>query len=152
TASLDQQQMLDVVVQAVQDVMGYRLASILLLDEARQELVSAAISSNLRGLIPLGDRIPIGRGMVGAALRTGQTQLASDVSRNPHYIRAPGGWDPGSDISVPLHSGPRQVGVLDVQDAARNAFTRDDVQVLEALAEQLVVILEKARLFETTQA
>lgn len=152
TASLDQQQMLDVVVQAVQDVMGYRLASILLLDEDRQELVSAAISSNLRGLIPLGDRIPIGRGMVGAAIRTGQTQLASDVTRNPHYIRAPGSWDPGSEISVPLLSGQRRVGVLDVQDAARNAFTRDDVQVLEALAEQLVVILEKARLFESTQA
>lgn len=152
TASLDQQQMLDVVVQAVQEVMGYRLASILLLDEERQELVSAAISSNLRGLIPLGDRIPISRGMVGAALRTGQTQLASDVTRNPHYIRAPGTWDPGSEISVPLRSGARRVGVLDVQDTARHAFTHDDVLVLEALAEQLVVILEKARLFETTQA
>ncbi len=152
TANLDRQQMLEVVVQAVQDVMGYRLASILLLDEARQELVSAAISSNLRGLIPLGDRIPVSKGMSGAALRTGQTQLAGDVARNPHYIRAPGGWDPGSEISVPLLSGARALGVLDVQDQTKNAFTRDDVLVLEALAGQLVVILEKARLFETTQA
>jgi len=60
-ANLDRQQMLDVVVQAVQDVMGYQLASILLLDEARQELVSSAISSNLRGLIPLGDRVHVSR-------------------------------------------------------------------------------------------
>ncbi len=185
-ANLDRQQMLDVVVQAVQDVMGYQLASILLLDEAQQELVSSAISSNLRGLIPLGDRVHVSRGMVGAAVRTGQTQLANDVTRNPHYARAPGGWDPGSELSVPLklrpekaasHSfkafpgnrgdavgerlrtvpersvgpgdPPRVVGVFDVQDRAKSAFSQDDVQVLEALGEQLVVLLEKARLFES---
>src|SRR5262245_58792016 len=82
TANLDQHQMLEVVVQSVQDVMGYRLASVALLDEERQELVASAISSNLRDLIPLGDRIPVSKGMLGRAVRTGQTQLANDVSLN----------------------------------------------------------------------
>jgi GAF domain-containing protein len=148
TANLDQQQVLEIVVQAVQDVMGYQMASVLLLDESRQELVSMAISSNLRGRIPVGDRIPLHRGMVGAAARSGRTQLANDVARNPDYIRAPGAWDPGSELSVPLLSGGRVVGVLDAQAEARGAFSQENVQALESLAEQLAVILEKARLFE----
>ena len=39
---------------------------------------------------------------VPAAAQTGRTQLANDTSRNHSYVRAPGGWDPGSEISVPL--------------------------------------------------
>lgn len=148
TANLEQQQVLEIVVQAVQDVMGYPMASILLFDERRQELVASAISTHKQNLIPLGDRVPLGRGMVGTAAQTGQTQLANDVLSNRNYIRAPGGWDPGSEISLPLKSGARVLGVLDVEAEPKNAFKPDDVQVLEALADQLVVILEKARLFE----
>lgn len=152
TANLDRQQVLEVVVQAAQDVMGYHMASILLLDEPDHVLVAAAISTHLRDRIPLGDRVPVGQGMVGTAAETGRTQLANDVPRNPHYIRAPGGWDPGSEISVPLKTAGAVLGVLDVEDERRGVFGPDDVKVLEALAEQLVVILDKARLFDETQA
>jgi signal transduction histidine kinase len=149
TANLDRQQMLATVVQAVQDDMGYSMASVLMLDDDQRQLESVAISSNLIGRIPLGDRVAIGRGMVGAAARTGQTQCANDVAKNIHYARVrQGQWDPGSEISVPLKSGERVIGVFDVQDLKRNAFTQDDLRILEALAEQIVVILDKARSFE----
>jgi signal transduction histidine kinase len=152
TANLDRQQVLDVVVQAAQDVMGYHMASILLLEESDHVLVAAAISTNLRDRIPLGDRVPVGRGMVGTAAETGRTQLANDVARNPLYIRAPGAWDPGSELCVPLKTADAVLGVLDVEDERKGVFGPDDVKVLEALAEQLVVILGKARLFDDTQA
>ncbi|GAB4578252.1 MAG: hypothetical protein Fur0022_09860 [Anaerolineales bacterium] len=147
TANLEQQQMLEGVVQAIQDVMGYHMASILLVNESRTALISSAISSNLWGKIPLGDRVPLGRGMVGQAAITKQTQLANRVQDNPHYLRAPGGWDPGSELSVPLIADGMVIGVLDVEDEAQDAFTEEDVQTLETLARQLVVVLEKARLF-----
>src|SRR5260221_9994043 len=101
TANLDRQQVLEVVVQAAQDVMGYHMASILLLEEPDHVLGAAAISTNLRDRIPLGDPVPEGQGMVGTAAETGQTQLANDVARNPRYIRAPGAWDPRSELCVP---------------------------------------------------
>lgn len=149
TANLDSQQVLNVVVQAVQDVMGYRMASILLRVPQQAMLESSAVSTNLRDRIPLGDRVPLGRGMVGVCAVSGQTQLANDITRNPHYIRAPGGWDPGSELCVPLKAGGQILGVLDVEDERRGVFGPDDVQVLEALADQLVVILDKARLLES---
>src|SRR6185369_8807100 len=67
TANLDRQQVLEVVVQAVQDVMSYHMASILLMDESDQNLVAAAISTNLRDRIPAGARVPLGTGLVGRA-------------------------------------------------------------------------------------
>lgn len=149
TANLESQQVLEVVVQAVQDVMGYRMASILLRLPSEPVLVSSAISTNLRDRIPLGDRVPLGRGMVGECAVSGLTQLANDITRNRHYIRAPGGWDPGSELCVPLKAGGQILGVLDVEDERRGVFGPDDVQVLEALADQLVVILSKARLLES---
>ena len=149
TANLDRQQVLEVVVQAAQDVMGYHMASILLLEEPDHVLVAAAISTNLRDRIPLGDRVPVGQGMVGTAAETGQTQLANDVARNPRYIRAPGAWDPGSELCVPLKTADAVLGVLDVEDERKGVFGPDDVKVLEALAEQLVVILGKSRLLES---
>lgn len=152
TANLDQQQMLEVVVQAVQDVMGYHMASILLLDDSGKTLVSSAISSNLQVKILLGDRISIERGIVGQAVRTGKTQLANDVMQNPNYIRAPGTWDPGSELSVPIQAGGKIIGVLDIQDEAKNSFRQEDVQTLETLADQLVVVLEKARLFSDARS
>ncbi len=149
TASLDRQQMLEVVVQAAQEVMGYHMASILMLDAPDQLLAVAAISSNLRERIPLGGRVPLGRGLVGTAAQTGRTQLANDVVRSALYVPAPGGWEPGSEISVPLKAAEAVLGVLDVEDERQGAFGPDDVQVLEMLAEQLVVILSKARLLES---
>jgi GAF domain-containing protein len=149
TANLDRQQVLEVVVQSVQDVMGYHMASILLVEDSHQDLVAAAISTNLRDRIPAGSRVPVGQGLVGSAAQQGRTQLANDTARHPRYVRAPGGWDPGSEISVPLKTASAVLGVLDVEDERRGAFGPDDVQVLEALAEQLVVILSKARLLES---
>src|SRR5689334_1852924 len=67
TANLDRQQVLEVVVQAVQDVMGYHMASILLLEDTGQALVAAAISTNLRDRIPVGSRVPVGHGLVGVS-------------------------------------------------------------------------------------
>jgi len=152
TANLDQQELLEVVVQAVQDVMGYHLANVALLDPAGETLVVAAISSNLRDLLPIGDRLSIQRGLIGRAARTGQTQLANDVTLDPDYVRAPGGWDPGSELSVPLRSGSDIIGVLDVEDQQTGAFSQEDVQILEALADQLAVAIHNARLFADTQA
>src|SRR6266851_8984732 len=122
TANLDRQQVLEVVVQAAQDVMGYHMASILLMDEVERVLVAAAISTNLRDRIPAGARVPVGHGLVGAAAQTGRTQLANDTSRHPSYVRAPGDWDPGSEISVPLKTADSVLGVLDVEDERKGAF------------------------------
>lgn len=50
-------------------------------------------------------------------------------------------------LGVPLVSQGRVIGVISVQDFAPNVFTERDLQFLSALANQLAIALENARLF-----
>jgi GAF domain-containing protein len=47
-----------------------------------------------------------------------------------------------------LKSGDRVIGALDVQSNAGSAFDKDDVHVLQTMADQLAVAIENARLFQ----
>jgi GAF domain-containing protein len=53
-------------------------------------------------------------------------------------------------MALPLRSGSRVVGALDVQSTESGAFTHDDVQTLSLLADQVSLAIENARLFENS--
>jgi GAF domain-containing protein/anti-anti-sigma regulatory factor len=52
---------------------------------------------------------------------------------------------------VPIASGQTIIGVLDLQSDQYDAFDEADVMLMEALADQLAVAIENARLYETVQ-
>jgi two-component sensor histidine kinase len=49
---------------------------------------------------------------------------------------------------VPLCSRDQILGVLDVQSPERNAFSENDVLVIETVAQQIAIAMENARLYE----
>lgn len=53
-----------------------------------------------------------------------------------------------SELDVPIKTGASVLGVLIVEDTRVDAFGTDDFAVLQAVANQLAVALENARLFE----
>lgn len=87
-----------------------------------------------------------GEGLVGWAAQTGQTALANDVGQNPHYV-SHGLRGTKSELDVPLKYHDEVIGVLNVQSQSLNAFGRHDVIALEALADQIAVAIENARLY-----
>jgi len=75
------------------------------------------------------------------------------VSKEPHWK-----WVPGLDedrfhsmASVPIESGPRLVGVLNVQSTERREFNSGDVDFLRAIAAQVAGILERSELQRRTE-
>lgn len=54
-------------------------------------------------------------------------------------------------MALPLKIAGVVVGALDVQSTERNAFSKDDVEVLSALADQISLAIQNARLFDQTQ-
>ena len=52
-------------------------------------------------------------------------------------------------VGVPLRSGQRLVGVLQVGSAQLHAFAPDDLDLLRLIAERTVLVIERARLLET---
>ncbi len=77
-------------------------------------------------------RIPVGRGVCGAAARAKQTQLVPDVSKFPGHIACSA--TTRSEIVVPvLARDDRLVAVLDIDSDFPDAFGGTDVRYLEEL-------------------
>ncbi|HLA45589.1 MAG TPA: GAF domain-containing protein, partial [Aggregatilineales bacterium] len=56
-----------------------------------------------------------------------------------------------TELAVPLRSSEGIIGALDVQSTKRNAFNKNDIEILQTLADQIAVAVENARLFEDAQ-
>lgn len=81
-------------------------------------------------------RIPLGRGVCGAAARTRHTQLVPDVTACVDHIACSSSTR--SEIVVPLVTpNGRLLGVLDVDSDTADAFDRADQEGLEAIAADL---------------
>ena len=77
-------------------------------------------------------RIPVGRGVCGAAVAKGETQVVPDVHAFPGHIACD--IRSRSEVVVPLRQGGVITGVLDVDSPLPDRFRPDDVQYLEAMA------------------
>jgi K+-sensing histidine kinase KdpD len=57
-----------------------------------------------------------------------------------------------SELALPLLIRNKVIGVLDIQSDQPRAFTMEDVDVLQTLADQVAVAIENARLLDESQA
>ncbi|HQF69963.1 MAG TPA: GAF domain-containing protein, partial [Promineifilum sp.] len=93
-------------------------------------------------------RLRVGKdGLTGRAAGTGLVMISPDVSRDRRYVPLVG-LDTRSEVVVPIKSKEVVIGVLDIQSETLNAFDESDVDLLRALANQLAVAIENARLYE----
>jgi GAF domain-containing protein len=80
-------------------------------------------------------RIPIGKGICGAAAETGKTELISDVSQDDRYLAC--FLSTKSEIVVPIQRNGKVVGEIDIDSDVANAFNECDVVFLEKIANEL---------------
>ena len=83
--------------------------------------------------------------------RATQLQIIGEVSREPHYLPDELLPETKSELTVPLKVEGRTIGVLDVQSNALNAFSKDDLFVLETLGNQVAIAIENAKLYQEAQ-
>jgi len=57
-----------------------------------------------------------------------------------------------SKMALPLRSRGQVIGALDVQSTGREAFSQEDIAVLQAVAERVAVAIDNAQLFAEIQA
>jgi phosphoserine phosphatase RsbU/P len=98
-----------------------------------------------------GQRLEIGRqGMVGHVAATGKLRYAPDVRRDPYYLACEP--ETRSEITIPLKANGRVIGVLVVDHVQTDAFSNDQIRVLQALAGHIAIAVENARLFRNERA
>ncbi|HSC78233.1 MAG TPA: GAF domain-containing protein, partial [Candidatus Acidoferrales bacterium] len=88
-------------------------------------------------------RIPIGKGICGAAVAERQTVVVPDVNADPRYLAC--SIQTKSEIVVPIEHDGRILGEIDIDSHTSNAFTPDDRSLLEEIARRLAPILATTR-------
>jgi signal transduction histidine kinase len=146
---LDPDELFATTVQELHGRLGYDHASLFLLDPEDQKwLVKRASASHWQGN-PIGYRISIERGIMGAAARQRRPELINDIATDARYVAVPHATELRSELATPILVGDRLLGVLDVAGVGRLGL--EDVTALQIIGDQLAVAIENARLAERGQ-
>ncbi|MEE8389571.1 MAG: GAF domain-containing protein, partial [Anaerolineae bacterium] len=146
SGELELEALLSEIVTAVRDAFDYYGAMLLLLDEETERLTLQAIAGGYTETFPQDLSYAIGEGMIGRAAATGEPQLSGDVAKTPYYVHK-ANEETKSELSVPIKSGHKVIGVLDLQGDKFNAFDESDILVMETMADQIGVAIRNAQLY-----
>ena len=137
----------------VSEQIGFYHVGIFLLDEAGLfAILSAANSEGGKRMLARGHRLKVGQqGIVGYVTQTGNPRIALDTGADAVFSDNPDLPDTRSEMAVPLHSGGKIIGAMDVQSIQANAFTQEDSEVIQILADQISIAIDNARQFDQTQ-
>jgi GAF domain-containing protein len=143
TGLLERQELLERAVQLVSRRLELERVAVYLLDPLNQEIsLVAAAGHGVREaagdeLEARGDQEEVPPGVVWAST-TKKVQVEASAS--------------GQELALPLMVGGVVVGVMDVYAARLAEFDETEVAALQAMADQLAVALENARLFGDVQS
>src|SRR3954469_25522153 len=84
-------------------------------------------------------RIPIGRGICGAAVQQRQTIVVDDVNADARYLAC--SLETKSEIVVPIMTGTRVLGEIDIDSDEPAAFGSADSRLLESVASLLAPVI-----------
>ena len=142
---LDLEKLLDEIVGSVAEAFGCNRTAVLLQDDARNEMEIIA----LRGFSNVhlkGYRFKVGgEGMVGHVAATARMHYAPDVRKDPYYVISES--TTRSEVDIPLISRGKLIGIFNAQSSSVDAFSPEQIDLLCALADNIAIAIENARLF-----
>ena len=148
-AHLEVDELLKVLLPRIRDIVSADTCAVLLLDEAQGQLVARA-AVGIEEEVERGVRIPLGEGFAGRVAAGGRPVILEDVDHAD--VLNPILHEKGikSMLGVPLIVRSRVLGVLHVGTLVPRLFTRDDVELLQLVAERVALAIERAQLHEET--
>lgn len=146
-ATMDADELVKLIIRETTSAIGTDVCSLYLANPGGRDLTLTAtngLNERMVGRVVM----QLGEGVTGWVAETRQPMKVSDVALEPHWK-----WIAGLDeerftsmLSVPIESGPRLVGVLNVQSTEHREFTQEDIDFLRAIAGQVAGILERSEM------
>jgi len=140
-----------VVMEKVSSLLKPSAWSLLIVDEAAQELcfeiAVSPVADKLRGL-----RFPLGEGIAGFVVQQGEPLLVADVNQNEHFCEKVGentGFLTKSIVCVPLKAQGEVLGVIQLLNSMEQGqFGDRDLRILSTIADFTAIAIENARLVD----
>ena len=132
------------IVDATVAIFEAEAASIALYRAATDSL-DFVIAGGKEGHGVVGLSIPADEGIAGYAFTTGEPIAIAEPERDRRFgkdFSAETGYVPRSILAVPMHSGPRTTGVLEVLDKREGTFTMRDITLASVFAEQAALAIQ----------
>jgi signal transduction histidine kinase/putative methionine-R-sulfoxide reductase with GAF domain len=139
----------DRIVSLIQEVFGYDHVGLYLVDKKNSTLILQSLSGKYRGIIPPGQRVPFGQGIVSWVASHGKTLLSNDVRESPHFLNLTPDLIPTeAELCVPIRVDDEIIGVLNVEHSELLSFDEDDINAVEVLTGRIAVAIKKSRLYD----
>ncbi len=151
---LDADELLQTVVDSTKEQFALYHAHIYLLNDAGDTLELVAGAGKIgRQMLKQGWSIPLQKEMslVARSARSRQVIVVNNVFESTGFFPNPLLPKTSSEMAVPIIIGERVLGVLDVQSAVVDYFSREDERIQTALAAQVAVALQNAELYQKAQ-
>ncbi len=147
-STLDFDQILQRTIQTLRSALKVEFLAVVLPDESGEFL--RIHPSQIGYDVPVEEvRLPLDGSVSGLVFQSGKAMLIRDVREVPFYY--PGHPDVRSELCVPLRLGDEVIGVLNVESRRINAFREEDLVFFTAIAGELAIALENARLYQQEQ-
>ncbi|HEY0428441.1 MAG TPA: GAF domain-containing SpoIIE family protein phosphatase [Pyrinomonadaceae bacterium] len=149
--SLDLDEVLTLVMDTLGSLIPYDAAGIYLIEKKENgESPYIFKSKVIRGYnisFALAEpRLKLGEGFIGYVAQTGKSLISPDVTKDERYFHAR--EQTKSEMVAPIISNDEVIGVFDLESDSLNAYDADDLSVLQLLASQVAIIIEKVELHE----
>jgi GAF domain-containing protein len=136
------------IVEAAASIFQAAAASILLLNE-KENVLEFKVATGAANRDLVGTRIPLDQGIAGYVAMTGQPIAISNVEQDARFNRdfaQSTGYVPRSILAMPLTSGERLLGVMEVLDKIDTpSFGMQDMELLGIFARQAALAIEMSQ-------
>jgi len=147
--SLDLEEVLNLVMDTLGSLIPYDAAGIYLIeagDDSPYIFKSKAIRGYEISFALVEPQLRLGEGLIGFVAKTGKSIISPDVTKDPRYFSAR--ERTRSEMVAPIISTEKVLGVFDLESDSLDAYSDDDLQLLQLLTSQVAIIIEKVHLHE----
>jgi sigma-B regulation protein RsbU (phosphoserine phosphatase) len=149
--SLDLDEVLNLVMDTLGSLIPYDAAGIYLIDASNEEtnpyiFKSKAIRGYEISFALIEPRLKMGEGFIGRVAQSGKPIISPDVTKDKRYFAAR--ERTRSEMVAPIISNDKVIGVFALESDGLNAYSEDDLSLLQMLTSQVAIIIEKVHLHE----
>ena len=151
TSDMYLEEILQLIVAVTAESMNFKICSIMLLDEDKEELVIKATQSKSRAYTKKPN-VKLSESVAGRAIAEKKPVTIRDVRKAPEYQFPDIAKREGlcSLVALPLSVKNEIIGVLNCYTAAPHVFSDEEISLLCALANQAAISIQNAKLMVRT--